>query len=113
MPLPDACLTPADLDRWAQDTNGAPFTDEAKDELKEFLDVNDDGNLTCVLDQCHLNMNQLLRTYRLNGFIQIYQLQTENDEEETWRDLVCDVILQEFGNNDYFSQTMALIGLLP
>lgn len=25
---------------------------------------------------------------RFNGFIQIYQLQTENDEEETWRDLV-------------------------
>jgi hypothetical protein len=25
---------------------------------------------------------------RFNGFLQIYQLQTENDEEETWRDLV-------------------------
>lgn len=22
------------------------------------------------------------------GFLQIYQLQTENDEEETWKDLV-------------------------
>lgn len=26
--------------------------------------------------------------YRFKGFLQIYQLQTENDEEETWRDLV-------------------------
>ena len=26
--------------------------------------------------------------FRFKGFIQIYQLQTENDEEETWRDLV-------------------------
>lgn len=23
------------------------------------------------------------------GFLQLYQLQTENDEEETWKDLVC------------------------
>ena len=25
---------------------------------------------------------------RLYGFLQVYQLQTENDEEETWKDLV-------------------------
>ena len=25
--------------------------------------------------------------YRFKGFLQIYQLQTENDEEETWKDL--------------------------
>lgn len=25
---------------------------------------------------------------RFKGFMQVYQLQTENDEEETWRDLV-------------------------
>ena len=46
VPPPNACLTPEDLDRWARDTNGVPFTDEAKEELKEFLDVNEDGNLT-------------------------------------------------------------------
>ncbi|TDL27351.1 hypothetical protein BD410DRAFT_782443 [Rickenella mellea] len=68
-PPPGAYLTPAALDRWAVDTNGAPFSAEAKDELKEFLDVNEGGDLT------------------FNGFLQIYQLQTENDEEETWRDL--------------------------
>ena len=48
VPPPNACLTPEDLDRWARDTNGVPFTDEAKEELKEFLDVNEDGNLTYV-----------------------------------------------------------------
>ena len=25
---------------------------------------------------------------RFEGFLQVYQLQTESDEEETWRDLV-------------------------
>ncbi|KAG6903211.1 hypothetical protein C0995_002754 [Termitomyces sp. Mi166 len=68
-PPPGACLTPEGLDAWARDTNGAPFSQETKDELVEFLDVTDDGSLT------------------FKGFMQIYQLQTENDEEETWRDL--------------------------
>ncbi|KAG5646669.1 hypothetical protein DXG03_002659 [Asterophora parasitica] len=68
-PPPSAYLSPEGLDAWAQDTNGAPFSQETKDELVEFLDVTDDGGLT------------------FNGFLQIYQLQTENDEEETWRDL--------------------------
>lgn len=49
VPPPSAYLTPAALDRWATDTNGAPFTEEAKEELIEFLDVTDEGNLTCVL----------------------------------------------------------------
>ncbi|KAG8732901.1 hypothetical protein FRC11_010212 [Ceratobasidium sp. 423] len=57
------------LDAWARDTNGAPFPDETKEEMKDTLDVDERGNLT------------------FDGFIQIYQLQTENDEEETWRDL--------------------------
>lgn len=68
-PPPNAYFTSAALDEWARDTNGAPFSDETKEELVTFLDCNDDGNLT------------------LKGFIQIYQLQTESDEEETWRDL--------------------------
>lgn len=46
VPPADAYLTPAALDKWAQDTNGAPFSNEAKEELQEFLDVNDDGDLT-------------------------------------------------------------------
>ncbi|KAF9052956.1 hypothetical protein BJ165DRAFT_1339454 [Panaeolus papilionaceus] len=67
-PPPDACLTASGLDAWAIATNGEPLTQEAKDEL-EFLDVNDDGHLT------------------FKGFLQLYQLQSENDEEETWKDL--------------------------
>ena len=47
-PPNDAVLTQAGLDEWAKDTNGTPFTDEAKEELTEFLDVDDDGNLTSV-----------------------------------------------------------------
>ncbi|KDQ18030.1 hypothetical protein BOTBODRAFT_29342 [Botryobasidium botryosum FD-172 SS1] len=62
-------MTPAALDRWAIDTNGEPFSEESKQEMVDFLDMDDDGNLT------------------FKGFLQIYQLQTENDEDETWRDL--------------------------
>ncbi|TFK29856.1 hypothetical protein FA15DRAFT_663138 [Coprinopsis marcescibilis] len=69
MPPPDAYLSDEGLDEWARDTNGAPFSEETKEELVDFLDCTDDGCLT------------------LKGFVQIYQLQTENDEEETWRDL--------------------------
>ncbi|KZV90406.1 hypothetical protein EXIGLDRAFT_770824 [Exidia glandulosa HHB12029] len=65
----DAVMDGAALDKWACDTNGAPFGQETKDEMREYLDVNERGDLT------------------YKGFIQIYALQTENDEEETWRDL--------------------------
>ncbi|KAF9456778.1 hypothetical protein BDZ94DRAFT_316954 [Collybia nuda] len=80
-PPPNAYLSPQGLDAWAQDTNGAPFSQETKDELVEFLDVTDDGGLT------------------FKGFLQIYQLQTENDEEETWRDL----------SNHGFDRTLKLV----
>jgi hypothetical protein len=43
-----AYLTTEGLDAWAQDTNGAPFSQETKAELVEFLDVTADGSLTCV-----------------------------------------------------------------
>ncbi|KAH6918669.1 hypothetical protein BKA70DRAFT_24327 [Coprinopsis sp. MPI-PUGE-AT-0042] len=68
-PPPDAYLSGEGLDEWARDTNGAPFPQDTKEELVDFLDCTDDGCLT------------------FKGFLQIYQLQTENDEEETWRDL--------------------------
>ncbi|KAL0071510.1 hypothetical protein AAF712_001367 [Marasmius tenuissimus] len=68
----NAYLSPEGLDRWATDTNGEAFSQETKDELLEFMDVNEEGHLT------------------FKGFIQVYQLQTENDEEETWKDLVGD-----------------------
>ncbi|KIK59799.1 hypothetical protein GYMLUDRAFT_168907 [Collybiopsis luxurians FD-317 M1] len=66
---PNACLDPAGLDAWACDTNGQPFSEDTKEEILQFMDVTDEGNLT------------------FKGFLQVYQLQTENDEEETWRDL--------------------------
>lgn len=48
VPSEDAYLTEQGLDAWARDTNGAPFDEETKEELLEFLDVNDDGSLTYV-----------------------------------------------------------------
>ncbi|KAH7915001.1 hypothetical protein BJ138DRAFT_1078371 [Hygrophoropsis aurantiaca] len=81
VPPDGAFLSQTGLDAWARDTNGAPFSDETKQELVEFLDVTDDGGLT------------------LKGFMQIYQLQTENDEEETWRDL----------SNHGFDRTLTLV----
>jgi len=57
------------LDRWAEDTNGKPLSDEMKGEIKDSIDTNDDEYLT------------------FSGLLQIYQLQTSMDEEETWRDL--------------------------
>jgi len=80
-PPDGAYLTPEGLDAWARDTNGSEFTQETKDELVEFLDVTADGGLT------------------FKGFLQIYQLQTENDEEETWKDL----------SNHGFDRTLKLV----
>jgi hypothetical protein len=45
-PPDGAYLSPEGLDAWARDTNGAPFSQETKEELVEFLDVTDDGGLT-------------------------------------------------------------------
>lgn len=43
-----AVLDPEGLDAWAKDTNGAPFSQETKEEMREMLDVTDEGNLTYV-----------------------------------------------------------------
>ncbi|KDR81516.1 hypothetical protein GALMADRAFT_239512 [Galerina marginata CBS 339.88] len=68
-PPPNAYLSGDDLQRWAVDTNGEPFSEETREEVVESFDVTEDGNLT------------------FKGFLQLYQLQTENDEAETWKDL--------------------------
>jgi hypothetical protein len=68
-PPPNAYLTEEALEKWALETNGEPISQETKVEIMEFFDLNDDGNLI------------------FKGFLQLYQLQTENDEEETWKDL--------------------------
>jgi hypothetical protein len=110
-PPGDAILDAAGLDAWAQDTNGAPFSEETKEELREFLDVTEDGELTCVISHCFISLAFLaflcvvvpifsvliLALFcSFKGFAQIYQLQTENDEEETWRDLVRALISPTF-----------------
>ncbi|THG95256.1 hypothetical protein EW145_g7992 [Phellinidium pouzarii] len=91
MPPVGAHLTPGALDQWATDTNGSPLPKEAKEEL-ELLDVTDEGNLT------------------FQGFLQIYQLQTENDEEETWRDLVR-AVFTSFFLSSYLSDMPTSCGL--
>ncbi|CBQ67645.1 conserved hypothetical protein [Sporisorium reilianum SRZ2] len=71
LPRPDAkdVLTEADLDAFSTVTNGAALPQESKDEIREFLDTDEEGNLT------------------LRGFIEMYHLQSDNEPEETWKDL--------------------------
>jgi hypothetical protein len=94
VPPEGAYLSPEGLDAWARDTNGSPFSQETKEELVEFLDVTPAGELTSVLpclslsDMPQQGLLTLTGFCRFKGFLQLYQLQTENDEEETWRDLV-------------------------
>jgi len=47
-PPPNAYLTEKALEKWAMDTNGEPFSPEMKEEVMDFFDLNDDGNLTYV-----------------------------------------------------------------
>lgn len=54
----------------------------------EFMDVTDTGCLTLVIAIQRINRYLFTIEHRFKGFLQVYQLQTENDEEETWRDLV-------------------------
>ncbi|KAF7322907.1 hypothetical protein HMN09_00070200 [Mycena chlorophos] len=49
VPPDGAYLSQEGLDKWATDTNGHPFTEETKEELVEFLDITESGQLTCVL----------------------------------------------------------------
>lgn len=62
-------MTEADLDAFSTVTNGSALPQESKDEIREFLDTDKDGNLT------------------LRGFIEMYHLQSDNEPEETWKDL--------------------------
>lgn len=72
-PAPTASLTQGSgggLEAFARATNGAPFDQASLDEITTFFDVTPEGGLT------------------LKGFLQMYQLQTENDEEETWKSVI-------------------------
>ncbi|KAI3487548.1 hypothetical protein L1887_48439 [Cichorium endivia] len=68
---PDAAdvWTEAELDACSTVTNGGALPQESKDEIREFLDTDEEGNLT------------------FSGFCQMYHLQSDNDADETWKDL--------------------------
>jgi len=89
-PPPNAYLTEEALEKWALETNGEPISQETKEEIMVFFDLNDDGNLTYVFFHSitgeRVFMDPICLSFK--GFLQLYQLQTENDEEETWKDLV-------------------------
>ena len=57
------------MDAFSTVTNGAALPQESKNEIREFLDTDKEGNLT------------------LRGFIEMYHLQSDNEPEETWKDL--------------------------
>ena len=52
-PPPNAYLTEKALEKWALDTNGEPFSQEMKEQVMDFFDLNDDGNLTYVFMEAH------------------------------------------------------------
>ena len=90
VPPEGAHLTPQALDEWAKDTNGTAFDQESKDELLTFMDCTEDGGLTWVTggNPTSTCTHGATHNARFEGFLQVYQLQTECDEEETWKDLV-------------------------
>ena len=120
-PPSDAYLTQAALDKWATDTNGRPWPEETKEEMKGFLDVTDTGNLTLVILFFFFcvcvgwqNAEHIRNSFK--GFVQIYQLQTENDEEETWRDLASVLnfplwrfVLIDLQSNHGFDRSLTLV----
>lgn len=61
--------TEAELDAFSTVTNGGALPQESKDEIREFLDTDEEGNL------------------KFSGFCQMYHLQSDNDADETWKDL--------------------------
>lgn len=86
-PPPNAHLTAEGLDAWAQDTNGAPFSQETKDELVEFLDVTDDGRLTlvaCIGLDCRDLMNATLGSRDFYKYINYRQRMTRKRHGGTW-----------------------------
>ncbi|CAO3563024.1 unnamed protein product [Mortierella alpina] len=65
----DGALSNTELDAFARDTNGDVFDEDTRTEITEFLDLDCNGYLT------------------LKGFLQMYNLQTSSEPEETWKDL--------------------------
>lgn len=86
-PPEGASLTSEGLDAYARDTNGAPFSDETKEELIDFLDCTDDGGLTCVTFLCRLLCNVLTVSVDSTGsckFISCRQKTMKRRHGEIW-----------------------------
>ncbi|KAJ3414919.1 hypothetical protein HDV05_005868 [Chytridiales sp. JEL 0842] len=66
----DFALSNEELEAFAIATNGEKFEEDAIAELKKSFNVDANGNLT------------------RQGFLEMYQLQTLSDPNETWRDLI-------------------------
>ncbi|UZJ55006.1 hypothetical protein CBS101457_004326 [Exobasidium rhododendri] len=63
-------MTEEELDQFTKVVNqGEVMSVESKDEMKEYLDVDEKGNLT------------------FDGFCEMYHLQSGGDADETWKDL--------------------------
>lgn len=63
-------ITEDELDTFTKQVNeGKKMSKEEKDEVREYFDVDKDGNLT------------------LTGFLEMYHLQSGGEAEETWKDL--------------------------
>eukprot|EP00128_Syssomonas_multiformis_P012911 Colp12_sorted_trinity150504_noHs@11163 len=65
----DKVLNDAELNAYSTFLNGAPFGDEELEQMRDFFDCDEKGSLT------------------FSGFLQLYQMQTSGDEQETWKDL--------------------------
>ncbi|KAI8998220.1 hypothetical protein BC832DRAFT_542174 [Gaertneriomyces semiglobifer] len=72
----DGALSRDERDAFAVAANGEKFSEESHAELLEYFDCTPDGKLT------------------LEGFLEMYHLQTSSDEDETWKDL------KAFGYNE-------------
>lgn len=63
-------ITEDELDTFTKAVNeGKTMSKEEKDEVREYFDVDKDGNLT------------------LTGFLEMYHLQSGGEADETWKDL--------------------------
>ncbi|PWN91581.1 hypothetical protein FA10DRAFT_265429 [Acaromyces ingoldii] len=67
--LKKVALDDDELDAFARATNGEVLSDESKEEIKEYLDCDDQSRIT------------------FSGFCEMYHLQTGSDAAETWKDL--------------------------
>ena len=88
-PPKGAVISDVALDKFAYETNGAPFPSESKAELKQFLECDDQGRLTvrasCDGRQRIWTDSSPTHAEQYQGFLGLYHLQSDNDPDETWK----------------------------